>query len=182
LSSLQLQSQASPHLAVPKGANQFILRSSSGVDLETRPNSCVQMNLTDTPLRTNTFDAIICIHVLEHIEKDQEAMSELFRVLKPGGWAVLSVPIQLKEKTFEDPSITAPHERKRAFGEEEHVRIYGYDLVDRLETCGFSVELDLASRIQESTIMKYGLLADEQVLYCTKAGLSNVGEIENNAT
>lgn len=133
-----------------------------------RPNICVRMNLTATPIRSGTFDAIICIHVLEHIEDDRSAMKELFRVLKPGGWAMITVPIRLEQRTFEDPRITRPEERERAFGETVHVRIYGYDLADRLNEAGFQTHLDLGAAIDEQTREKYGLRNDENVFYCTK--------------
>jgi SAM-dependent methyltransferase len=127
------------------------------------------MDLTATPIRSDTFDAIICIHVLEHIKEDRNAMQELFRVLKPGGWALVSVPIRLDQETFEDPTIVTPEDRERAFGEAEHVRIYGQDLSERLEACGFHVRLDLAVDVPEQTRHKYGLRQDENIFYCTKA-------------
>ncbi len=96
-------------------------------------------------------------------------MRELFRVLKPEGWAVISVPLQLDQKTFEDPTIVAPEERQRAVGEEQHVRVYGYDLTERLEECGFQVQLDLSKNIDSRTRDKYGLLDDENIFYCTKS-------------
>lgn len=137
-------------------------------DLYDRAYIGLRMDLSATPVRSGVFDAIICIHVLEHIREDRKAMRELYRVLKPGGWALISVPIRLGQETFEDPAITAPEERERAFGEDDHVRIYGHDLIDRLEACGFQVRLALAAEVQERTMKKYGLLQDENILYCTK--------------
>ena len=95
-------------------------------------------------------------------------MLEMYRVLKPGGWALITVPIRLDQKTFEDPSITTKPERKRAFGEEEHVRFYGYDLTDRLAACGFDVRLDLAQGMDHHRTKKYGLLDDENIFFATK--------------
>jgi SAM-dependent methyltransferase len=142
-------------------------------DLYDRANLGLRMDLTTTPIRSDTFDAVICIHVLEHIKEDREAMREIFRVLKPGGWALVSVPIRLDEETFEDPKIVAPEDRERAFGEAEHVRIYGFDLVDRLEACGFQVRLDLATKVPERIRNKYGLRLDENVFYCRKEQVTN---------
>lgn len=139
-----------------------------GVDRDGRPNIRQKVDITAIPFDANTFDAIICIHVLEHIEQDRQAMRELFRVLKPEGWAVISVPLRLDQKTFEDPTIVAPEERQRAFGEEQHVRVYGYDLTERLEECGFQVQLDLSKNIDPRTRDKYGLLDNENIFYCTK--------------
>ena len=99
------------------------------------------MDITQIKYPNNTFDAIICNHVLEHIPNDQKAMDELFRVLKPGGWAILQVPISgnLKE-TFEDFSVTSPESREKVFGQKDHVRIYAKDYTDRLTSSGFKVK------------------------------------------
>ncbi len=140
-----------------------------GVDLEPRPNISMTVDITDIPLEANSIDAVICIHVLEHIENDRRAIAELYRVLKPGGWALISVPVRLDQPTYEDSSITTPEDRKRLFGEEQHVRMYGYDIVDRLEQSGFAVELDRGQDIDPGTLKKYGLLTNENVFYCTKA-------------
>jgi SAM-dependent methyltransferase len=140
-----------------------------GMDLNDRRNINAWADITATPIRSATFDAVICIHVLEEIEQDLVAMRELYRVLKPGGWAVISVPTRLDQETYEDPTITTPKERSRAFGEAAHVRIYGRDLKERLELCGFRVQLDLGKEIRQETIEKYGLGEDENIFYCTKA-------------
>jgi SAM-dependent methyltransferase len=139
------------------------------VDLQERANIDLMSDLTATPIQSGTFDAAICVHVLEHVEDDRLAIQELFRLLKPGSWAVVSVPIRLDQKTFEDPSITAPEARRKAFGETSHVRFYGYDFAERLETCGFKVQLDLGKDIDRQTMDKYGLKDDENIYYCTKA-------------
>ena len=138
-------------------------------DISTRMNLSLLMDLTATPIRCETFDAAICIHVLEHIRDDRSAISEIYRVLKPGAWALISVPVRLDQATFEDPSITTAAERRRAFGESSHVRYYGRDLTARLEECGFRVQLDLARDLDRTTASKYGLLDDENVFYCSKA-------------
>ena len=139
-----------------------------GVDQVDFPNVKIKMDLVSTPFRSEIFDAIICIHVLEHIEEDREALRELYRVLKPGGWAVVSVPIRLDQKTYEDPMIVLPEERNRAFGETAHVRFYGYDLMDRLQECGFQVQLDRGDEVDLRTRMKYGLRDDESIFHCVK--------------
>ena len=140
-----------------------------GVDLYDRPNICVKLDLASTPMRSDIFDAIICVHVLEHIQEDRKAIREIFRLLKPGGWTVISVPIRLDQRTFEDPALTTPEERERAFGETVHVRIYGYDLKERLEESGFEVQLDLGKDVEQETREQYGLRDDENIFYCTKA-------------
>jgi SAM-dependent methyltransferase len=122
------------------------LRSMAEVDYVSadfaRDDVDLKIDLTMIPFPNSTFDAIICNHVLEHIPNDRAAMAELFRVLKPNGWAMLHVPISLSlTATYEDFSITDPIGRERAFGQNDHVRIYAMDYVDRLKQAGLAVEL-----------------------------------------
>ena len=101
-----------------------------------------RMDVTRIGHESGSFGAIICNHVLEHVEDDGSAMAELFRVLEPGGWAILQVPISKKlNQTLEDPAVTSPAERERRFGQKDHVRIYAMDYLDRLASVGFSVEV-----------------------------------------
>jgi len=103
----------------------------------------VKMDITDIQYPDASFDAIICNHVLEHVPDDRRAMRELYRVLKPGGWAILQVPYSEQiTQSIEDPSITTPEARARVFGQEDHVRIYAKeDYLTRLEEAGFRMEL-----------------------------------------
>ena len=111
--------------------------------------------------------------VLEHIVDDQKAMTELFRVLIPGGWAILQSPIDIeRNETFEDPNVTMPQDRLRVFGQSDHVRVYGRDYKDRLEKAGFSVEVDGYVRsLGADVINKYNLDEDEDIYLCTKPKL-----------
>jgi len=139
-----------------------------GVDLDGRPHVSHTVDITEIPFESESYDAIICIHVLEHVENDRKAMDELYRVLKPGGWAMITVPIDFNRETYEDPSIISPEERKKHFGEEQHVRFYGFDFAERLKACGFEVQLDRGEDLPLETKEKYGLLDNEHVFYCTK--------------
>ncbi len=142
-----------------------------GLDYRNHPNVSLKASLAVVPLCSNAFDAIVCIHVLEHVEHDRQTMAELYRVLKPGGWALISAPIRLEQTTYEDPTITTPEEREHAFGETVHVRFYGYDLINRLAEAGFQVQLYLGKDIGQQTSEKYGLRDDENILFCTKNSL-----------
>jgi len=139
------------------------------VDLNS-PLAIVQMDITNIQYEDNSFDVIICNHVLEHIPDDRKAMSELHRVLKPGGCAILQVPVsQSLITTHEDPSITAPDEREKAFGQSDHVRIYARDYRDRLESVGFSVQVySFLREFGWLAVHKYALLKDENVYIGTK--------------
>jgi SAM-dependent methyltransferase len=104
------------------------------------PEHVMDMDVTDIPFEDGAFDLVICNHVLEHIPDDQRAMREIFRVLKNGGQALLQVPFSMNStETIEDFSITSPEEREQAFGQFDHVRIYGRNYFDRLRKVGFNV-------------------------------------------
>jgi predicted SAM-dependent methyltransferase len=139
------------------------------VDLAS-PLAEVKMDITSISYGDNFFDVILCNHVLEHIPDDRKAMQELFRVLKPGGWAILQVPIDLNlEQTFEDPSIVSPEDRERLFGQYDHVRLYGRDYKNKLEQAGFQVKVDEYVRsLGTEIIKKYGLKETEDIYFCTK--------------
>lgn len=96
------------------------------------------MDLTALKFADQSFDAIVCNHVLEHIPDDRMAIAELHRVTKVGGWGSLQVPMQ-GDVTQEDLSITDPQERLRRYGQTDHVRLYGRDFLDRLAAVGFQV-------------------------------------------
>lgn len=121
--------------------------------------------------KDNTFDVIICNHVLEHIDREQDAMKELFRVLKPGGFAVLQVPIDYSlETTYENSSITDPKEREKHFGQYDHVRKYGCDYPKRLEKAGFKVRSDdFISGFPPTQIQRFRLDKQEIIYFCTKS-------------
>ena len=123
------------------------------------------INVLDIPYQDNSFDLIICNHVLEHIPADLLAMKELRRVLKKGGQAILLVPISKNSaKTFEDFSVTDPQQREIVFGQFDHLRIYGQDYAARLEESGFRVTRTNISK----EFMNYGLNADEDIFIGTK--------------
>jgi SAM-dependent methyltransferase len=129
----------------------------------------VEMDITDIQYPEGAFDVVYCSHVLEHVVDDRKAMREFFRVLRPGGWAVLQVPIG-RETTFEDFSVVDPADRKRVFGQSDHVRIYGLDYPDRLREAGFDVDVvPYAERFSKSAQKKMGLRLDHQIYHCRKA-------------
>ncbi|WP_178987744.1 class I SAM-dependent methyltransferase [Winogradskyella schleiferi] len=98
-------------------------------------------DITAIDSESNFFDLVICYHVLEHINEDLKAMSELYRVLKPNGICYIQTPFK-NGNIYEDTSITSEDARKTAFGQEDHVRIYSIKgLQNRLESVGFRVEI-----------------------------------------
>jgi SAM-dependent methyltransferase len=117
-----------------------------------------------------TYDVVLCIHVLEHVEDDAKAMREIYRILKPGGWAILNPHMDLSlEKTREDPTVTSPEERKRQFNQEDHYRVYGRDLKERLGKAGFDLELvPYMDKIPPHQREKYSLKTTGVIVFCQK--------------
>jgi predicted SAM-dependent methyltransferase len=133
------------HIA-PEKEIEDRLRKQTGADYLTADlyaeNVMVKMDITNIQFPDDSFDVIICNHVLEHVIDDKKAMRELYRTLKPGGWAILQVPISLTLKnTYEDFSIMTATGREQAFGQSDHVRLYARDYKDRLEQAGFKVNI-----------------------------------------
>jgi SAM-dependent methyltransferase len=129
------------------------------------PLADIKASICDLPLENNTFDLILCNHVLEHIPEDLKAMQELFRVLKKGGVLIAQVPIEeTRLTTFEDQSITDKATRTKIFGQYDHVRIYGTDYYKRLENVGFKVEaVDFLNELSEKEIVQYALPKSEKI-------------------
>lgn len=128
------------------------------------------VDITSIHYPRDHFDAIICNHVLEHVPDDAKAMLELCRVLKPGGWAIIQVPLdKTRDTTYEDFSIIDPDKREKAFGQSDHVRVYGQDYKNRLEMAGFIVTVDeFAQSITAENIQKYGIMEEEDIYFCRK--------------
>ena len=133
------------------------------------PRAMVKMDITNIEYPSETFDIIYCSHVLEHVQDDRKALREFHRTLKSNGWAILNVPIGA-EQTIEDARITDPGERLRVFGQEDHVRIYGPDYIDRLNEAGFDVEvIKVNDLVSSGEADRMGLTrASGEIYYCTK--------------
>ncbi|GAA3623924.1 class I SAM-dependent methyltransferase [Flavivirga jejuensis] len=127
------------------------------------PLADVKADICNLPFKNDTFDIILCNHVLEHIPDDTKAMQELYRVLKVGGMGILQIPQDLsRENTFEDDTITDKKERAKIFGQYDHVRVYGRDYFDKLRSIGFKVEeVDYTANLSNEAIEKYCLAKGE---------------------
>lgn len=128
------------------------------------------LDITQLDYEDETFDVIICNHVLEHIVDDLKAIGELYRVLKPGGWAILQVPLsKTLANTYEDPEVVKPEEREKVFGQFDHVRIYGQDYPSRLENRGFIVRrLNPYREKWLPDLDKYAINPDEDIFIAYK--------------
>jgi SAM-dependent methyltransferase len=130
----------------------------------------MHFDLTDIPLPDASFDVIFASHVLEHIPDDRKAMRELYRILNPGGWAVLLVPMYgpvTREDVVDDPK-----ERERRYGQTDHVRMYGTDgeYERRLAGAGFEVRIDdLLATLDPKLLHRYRIDPTERIHYCVRA-------------
>jgi len=134
------------------------------------PLADVKADLCALPFEDDSFDVIFCNHVLEHIPDDAQAMRELYRVMKKGGWGIFQVPQDInRAHTFEDDTITDPAERTRIFGQYDHVRVYGLDYFDRLRQVGFEVEeIAYSTHLMADEIERYRIVPQEIIPLCKK--------------
>jgi SAM-dependent methyltransferase len=138
-------------------------------DIES-PLALMKMDITDIPFEDNSFDVILCNHLLEHVEDDRKAMREIYRVLRKNGWAIMQPHIDIKRaSTLEDPSVTSPEERERLFNQRDHIRVYGLDYADRLEEAGFMVHVEQYLKdVEKEKLEKFSLSANEDIYLCKK--------------
>lgn len=150
----------------PEHCLKNVLETIISIDYKTshygeNSHSDYNYDIRDIDAKNDTFDFIICSHVLEHIDDDKKAMSEMRRILKKGGVAFIQVPTWPSEKhpTYENPDIVDEEDRIIHFGQFDHVRIYGLDVEHRLNEAGFSkVEpVELCQTLPQEIIDKYSL-------------------------
>jgi len=126
----------------------------------------VAASLTSLPFRDDSCALLVCYHVLEHIPDDAAAMGEIARVLAPGGIAIVQVPYRDSVVTDEDPLATA-EERTHRFGQADHVRFYGNDFGERLESAGLMVaELRVADVLPADLVALIGGQEWERIWLC----------------
>ena len=130
----------------------------------------LKIDITNIELPSNIFDALICFHVLEHIVEDQQAISELYRILKPGAWGVISLPIY-GQTTLEFPDLDADG-RTRMYGIAEHVRLNGLDIANKLTAAGFAVDIISMDSVKgnwlDRTVSSPHIESDKTLFFCHK--------------
>ncbi|SHI86897.1 class I SAM-dependent methyltransferase [Wenxinia saemankumensis] len=134
-------------------------------DLSERRNVTHRVDIEATGLPDASYDRIICSHVLEHVD-DARALAEIFRMLKPGGRALLATPVcEGWATTYENPDVTSASDRLVHFGQQDHVRYYGRDIRDRIRAAGF--ELSEFTAV-EPDVLRYGLMRGETLFVATR--------------
>ena len=122
-------------------------------------------DITQLPIRNDTYDLILCYHILEHVENDLSAMNELFRVIKSGGCCLIQTPFKAGD-IYEDPAIVSSDDRLKFFGQSDHVRIYSVNgLKERLSKANLLVEI---MEFTEKPANKYGFKEKEFVILAYK--------------
>jgi hypothetical protein len=134
------------------------------------PHAMDRVDIASMPYADESFDAILCSHVLEHVPDDRRAMREMRRVLTPGGWALVMVPLDhARATTLEDPAITSPEQRRAAYLQEDHVRLYGSDLPARLDEQGFETAVIAYTReLPAAARARHGLRAEDDFYLARK--------------
>lgn len=138
----------------------------------TYPTDTIYLDIVHMPeIPDNTYDVILCSHVLEYVKEDDLAMSELLRVLKPNGIALLQVPIKPGLKTtYEDASITTASQRATVFGDPGHIRFYGEDYADKLAARGFKTAfIPFTTLFNQQEIQQYGLISTDDFQLARKS-------------
>jgi SAM-dependent methyltransferase len=143
----------------PDDATEARLRARAGLDYLSADidgtQAMVAADITALPFADAAFDAVLCSHVLEHVGDERAALAELRRVLRPGGWAAIMLPVDRSvPETIEDPAALTPDQRAARFGHPEHVRLYGADAPARI---GADEVVDVLARVGDERARRHGL-------------------------
>lgn len=157
----------------PEGAIETHIRRNVGIDYYScdlaQGKAMHVVDITDIPYKDGLFDYVICNHVLEHIADEEKAVSEIKRVLKENGKWIFSFPICTDMRTYEDRAITSPEQRLKAYGQTDHVRLYGNDFAERFERYGLKIRIySPRDELEEAQIDKYGFIRDDIILMAEK--------------
>jgi len=155
------------HFAPEKNIAQLfrpIARKYLSVDIQAGAADAVA-NIEALEFGDDSYDCILCSHVLEHVD-DRKAFREMLRVLRPGGTALILVPVVWAwQRTYENDAIRTPRDRAIHFGQRDHVRIYGADIRDRIRNAGFMMEEFTA---EEPDVSIYGLVRGDKIFVCKR--------------
>ncbi len=158
-----------PELILQKKLRTIPGISYIGTDIDS-PLADVKMDIHQIIYEEKTIDAIIIYHVLDHVKDDRLAMREMYRVLKPGGWAIIQSSVNMEQATtFEDPAAVTPKDKLRIYGQVDLARKYGRDFIDRLSETGFEVHAEqYGLELEPAEVAKYGVIRGEYIFYCLR--------------
>lgn len=136
-------------------------------DLYPQASDIEKINILSIPYPEESFDLVIANHVLEHVANDLAALAEVYRVLKPGGYAILQTPYSTKlHYTWSDPGIDTDKARLQAYGQEDHVRLFGRDVFERFRSVGLESYVSTHNQLlQEYDPRKYGVNEKEPFFF-----------------
>lgn len=148
----------------PDDATEARLRDRPGLDYLSADidgtQAMVAADVTRLPFEDGSFDAVLCSHVLEHVRDEPAALRELRRVLRPGGWAAIMLPVDRSvPATIEDPAADTPDARQARFGHWDHVRLYGADVARRI---GADEVVDVLAEVGEERVRRHGLRREDR--------------------
>ena len=158
-----------PHESTTRAFSRRATRRRLAIDIVHSHGIDVVASAESLPFADAVFDLVITVHVFEHLDDDRRAMRETARVLSPTGQAIVSVPCDWSGPTLEDPTVVDPGERRERFGEADHRRRYGNDLVARFRDEGLTAEVLLADAVDDHTVDRYGLSRAEHLFICRPA-------------
>ncbi len=156
----------------PEGTAETYIRKNARIDYYSgdivQGKAMHVIDITDIPYRDNMFDYVISNHILEHITDEKKAISEIKRVLKKKGKWVFSFPICPDIETYEDENVDSPEKRLRAYGQDDHVRLYGNDFVSRFERFGFKLNVySPQDELDDEHIDKFGFIKEDTIIVAT---------------
>jgi len=161
------------HLA-PEYCFLKIFKSLSNLDYVTAdlnsPWADIHLDVHNIPFEDGSFDALMANHLMEHVEDDHQVLCEFYRILRPGGWALFMIPLDISSTTtLEDTTIVTPADREKYYWQKDHLRLYGLDFIQRLEKVGFIVSAEkYAEGLGAERIARYALNPDEYIFFCRK--------------
>lgn len=128
------------------------------------------VDITNMPFENASMDMIVCNHVLEHIPDEKKALSEMYRVLRDDGEAIVTVPLnEQSDETLEKEEYNTPELRLKYYKQEDHVRLYGLDIASRFADANFKVEvIKIAEQYSKEDIIRYGLMESERIFILSK--------------
>ncbi|MEJ1239000.1 methyltransferase domain-containing protein [Chryseolinea sp. T2] len=134
----------------------------------------IKVDITNMPeVKSDSYDVLICSHILEHVTSPSLALREIYRVLKNGGIAIIMVPLFWDvQETVEDLSTTSDEQRLRLFGQDDHVRLFSKkDFLQLISSAGFAVHTYTPDNFSPNLISE-NAISDNSILYaCVKESI-----------